>query len=163
MKKLFFSFLVIACCQTVFAQEDTTLLYLRFPIVPPFKIITMADSTAFTKDDLKKKKATIIMVFSPDCEHCQHETKELIAHIDLFKKAQIVMVSPLEYDYIKKFYEEYKIADYPNIIMGRDPGYYFGTFYKVRSFPSIFLYDKKGNFVQKFDGSVPVEKIASFL
>ena len=103
------------------------------------------------------------MVFSPDCEHCQHETKELIAHIDLFKKAQIVMVSPLEYDYIKKFYEEYKIADYPNIIMGRDPGYYFGTFYKVRSFPSIFLYDKKGNFVQKFDGSVPVEKIASLL
>ena len=61
------------------------------------------------------------------------------------------------------FYEEYKIADYPNIIMGRDPGYFFGTFYKIRSFPRIFLYDKKGNFVQAFDGNVPIEKIAEFL
>ena len=121
------------------------------------------DSTAFTKANLAKKKATIILVFSPDCEHCQRETKELIANIDLFKKAQIVMSSPLDYGYIKRFYEEYKIADYPNIIMGRDPGYFFGTFYKIRSFPAIFLYDKKGNFVQAFDGNVPIEKIAKFL
>ncbi len=163
MKKLFFTFLVICCCKTGFAQADTSLLYLRFPFVPPFKITKVADSLPFTKDDLSKKKATIIMVFSPDCEHCQHETKELIAHIGLFKKAQIIMVSPIEYSYIKKFYDEYKIADYPNIIMGRDPSYYFGTFFHVRSFPAIFVYDKKGNFVKAFDGSYPVEQIAEAL
>ena len=73
------------------------------------------------------------------------------------------MASPLEYHILKKFYDEYKIADYPNIIMGRDPSYFFGTFYSVRSFPAIFLYDKKGNFVKAFDESVPVQKIAQFL
>jgi len=73
------------------------------------------------------------------------------------------MVSPVGYEFIKKFYDEFKIADYPNITMGRDPGYFFGTFYKVRSFPSIYLYDKKGNFVKKFDGSTPVEQIPTFL
>ena len=103
------------------------------------------------------------MVFSPDCEHCQHETKELTSHIKLFKKAQIIMVSPLEHPILRKFYDEYKIADYPNIIMGRDPSYFFGTFFKVRSFPAIFLYDKKGNFVKAFDGSFPVEQIAEYL
>ncbi len=163
MRKLFFTLLVIACSQTVCAQVDTSLLYLRFPTVPPFKIIRLPDSTAFTKDSLVKKKATIIIAFSPDCEHCRRETTELIAHIDLFKKAQIIMTSPIEYGYIKQFYEEFKIADYPNIIMGRDPGFYLGTFFKVRSYPSIFLYDKKGNFVQSFGGSDPVEKIASLL
>ena len=163
MRKIIFSLLVTAFCQAAFGQEDTTLLYLRFPTVPPFRIITMADSTVFTKDNLSKKKATIIMVFSPDCEHCQAETKALTAKIELFKKVQIVMASPLDYDYIKKFYEEYKIADYPNITMGRDPGYYLGTFYKIRSFPAIFLYDKKGNFVKAFNGSYPVEQIAELL
>ena len=103
------------------------------------------------------------MVFSPDCEHCQKETRDLIANIGLFKKVQIVMASPISYPYIKKFYEEYEIALYPNIIMGRDPGYYLGTFYKIRSFPAIFLYNKKGDFVNSFDGSVPVEKIAEAL
>ena len=145
------------------AQIDTSLLYLRFPIVPSFKLINVADSSIFTKNDLKKKRATIIMMFSPDCEHCQAETKELTAHMDLFKKVQIIMASPLDYNYIKKFYEEYKLADHKNIMMGRDPSYFLGTFFKVRSFPSVFVYDKKGNFVTSFVGSTPVEEIAAAL
>lgn len=145
------------------AQTDSSLLYLRFPTVPPFTITKVSDSTKFTKEDLSKRKSTIIIVFSPDCEHCQYETKELTANIKLFKKAQIIMASPLEHHILKKFYDEYKIADYPNIIMGRDPSYFFGTFYHVRSFPAIFVYDKKGNYVNTFDGSVPVQKIAEIL
>jgi thioredoxin-related protein len=144
-------------------DTDTSLLYIRFPFVPSFKLLNMTDSSYFTKDNLKKKTATIIMLFSPDCEHCQHETKELTAKINLFKKAQIIMASPLEYNYIKKFYTEYKIADYPNITMGRDPSYFLGTFYKVRSFPAIFVYDKKGKYVMSFSGSAPVEAIAAAL
>lgn len=162
-RKLSFVILLMSFAATGFTQADTSLLYLRFPSVPPFSIIRVPDSTRFTKDDLKNKKATIIMVFSPDCEHCQKETRDLIANIGLFKKVQIVMASPISYPYIKKFYEEYEIALYPNIIMGRDPGYYLGTFYKIRSFPAIFLYNKKGDFVNSFDGSVPVEKIAEAL
>jgi thioredoxin-related protein len=142
-----------------FAQQDTSLIYLRFPTVPPFKLTKVPDSTVFTKDNLKKKKLTIIMIFSPDCEHCQQMIKEITANIKLFKKAQIVMATPLEFSYVKKFYEEYKIADYPNITMGRDPGYFLGTFYKVRSFPAIFIYNKKGNLVNWFTGEVELKKI----
>ena len=73
------------------------------------------------------------------------------------------MASPLEHHLLKKFYEEYKITDHPNIIMGRDPSYFFGTFYKVKTLPAIFLYDKKGNFVKAFDRIIPVQKIAELL
>ena len=155
--------MVIACCQTVCAQEDSTLLYLRYPVIPAFKVIMASDSTTFTAAKLSKKKATMVIVFDPHCENCIEETKRLIAHIDVYKKIQVLMVSPAPYSEIKQFHDELKIADYPNIIMGRDPGYFFGTFYKVRSFPSIFLYNKKGDFVRKFDGSTPVETIPSFL
>jgi len=145
------------------AQTDSSLLYLRFPTVPPFTITKVADSSKFSKADLSKKKATIIIIFSPDCEHCQHETKELTANIKLFRKAQIIMASPLEHPILKKFYDEYGLAAYPNIIMGRDPSYFFGTFYNIRSFPAIFVYNKKGNFIKAFDGTVPVNQIAEIL
>ncbi|WP_460560145.1 TlpA family protein disulfide reductase [Ferruginibacter profundus] len=161
MKKYILLFFAVAVSAMSFAQVDTSILYLRFPNVPSFKLTNVKDSTYFTKADLKKKKATIIMMFSPDCEHCQMETKELTASIKLFKKAQIVMASPLDYAYLRKFYDEYKIADFPNITMGRDPSYFLGTFYKVRSFPSIFVYDKKGNFVTSFTGSTPIAEIAA--
>lgn len=145
------------------AQGETELIYLRFPSVPPFSIIKIDDSTKFTKADLTKRKPTIIFIFSPDCEHCQQETKALTANIGLFKKAQIIMASPLEHRLLKNFYNKYKIADYPNIIMGRDASYFFGTFYSIKSFPAIFVYDKKGRFVKSFDGNSPVEKIAESL
>jgi thioredoxin-related protein len=157
-------FLIIsttAFCQQ--QQTDTSLLYLRFPIVPSFKLINIADSSFFTKNDLKKKKATVIIIFSPTCENCVEETKELKEKIGLFKKAQIVMVSPLDYNYLKSFYNDNNIEQYPVITMGRDPGYFLGTFFKVRSLPSIFVYDKKGNFVKSFIGSTPVQEIAAAL
>lgn len=163
MKKIICLVLCTCLYKLGMAQADSTLIYLRFPTVPPFSIIKVPDSTRFSKEDLSRKKATIIIIFSPDCDHCQHATKELTTNIRLFKKAQIVMASPLEYSYLKKFYEEYKIADHPNIIMGRDPSYFFGTFFRVRSFPAIFVYDKKGNFIKSFDGSVPIERVAEVL
>ncbi|MBP6430807.1 MAG: thioredoxin fold domain-containing protein [Ferruginibacter sp.] len=159
MKKLLFLLSFIFVAIIGFAQQDTSLIYLRFPTIPPFKLTKVPDSTVFTKDNLAKKKPTIIMVFSPDCEHCQEMTKQITANIKLFKKAQIVMATPLEFSYVKRFYNEYKIANYPTITMGRDPGYFLGTFYKVRSFPAIFIYNKKGNLVNWFSGEVELKKI----
>jgi thioredoxin-related protein len=163
VKKYSILLLLAILVKTGLAQTDSTLLYLRFPFVPAFKLTNVADSSLFTKDNLKKKKAVIIIIFSPDCEHCQAETKELTEKISLFKKAQIIMVSPLNYDYLHKFYDEYKISNYPSITIGRDPTYLLGTFYNVRSFPSIFVYNKKGKLVNHFTGSTPVEKIAASL
>ncbi len=163
MKKLIILICCIAVGNIAVSQQDSTAIYLRFPFVPAFSITKVSDSTSFTKYDLGKKKATLIFIFSPDCEHCQQETKALIENIKLFKKAQIIMASPLEHHILKKFYDEYRIADHPNIIMGRDPTYFFGTFYKIHSLPAIFLYDKKGHFIKAFDGTVPIREIAKFL
>lgn len=157
---LLFFFIKIA---TGFAQKDTAALYLRFPVIPSFKINNVADSSYFTKSNLQKKKPVIIILFSPDCEHCQVATKELIKKIDLFQHVQILMVSSLDYDIIKKFYQEYNIHHFPVITMGRDAGYYLGTFYRVTSFPSVFVYNKKGDFIKTYSGHLPVDEIARLL
>lgn len=144
-------------------NTDSIPAYQRIGVVPPFKLMVLPDSTAYTKEDLKKKKETIIMIFSPDCEHCIHSTEDLLKHYDLFKNVQIVMGTPLSYDHIQKFYTDYHIAAYPNIKVGIDNTYFLGQFYNVHSYPAIFVYDKKGNFKEFFDGSVKWEKIAKAL
>ena len=147
----------------VMAQDPSLPIYMRFPSVPPFKIIKLPDSSFFKKDDLRKKKATLIMIFSPDCDHCQKATKGLIANAGLFKKIQIVMGSSASYESISHFYRDFAIAGQSNIIMGWDPGFFLGSFYSITTFPSIFLYNKKGVYVQKFEGHVPFTKIAEQL
>ena len=164
MKKLFLLPLFIFFCVVAFSQEDSTApVYQRFPTIPEFTVFKAPDSTSFTRGDLKKNKPVVFMIFSPDCEHCQHETEKLLANIDKFKNAQIVMITYLPYDEMMVFYKNYKIADYPQITMARDTKFFFPVFFKVRNLPSIFVYDKKGNFKKSFEGDVKPETILAEL
>ena len=147
-----------------FAQKDSTQpVYLRFPTIPQFTIFNVKDSSLITRDNLKKKRPTVLIIFSPDCEHCQKETKDLEANITKFKNAQILMVTYLPFEEMRKFYKEYNIANYPMITMGRDAKFFFPVFYKLKSLPAIFVYDKKGNLKKSFEGSVSVLKVAAEL
>jgi hypothetical protein len=164
VKKSLITLLLFIFVKSSFAQTTTpaTPGFTTLPL-PAFSITKVPDSTIFTRGDLAKDKETIIIIFSPDCEHCQRETDSLIAHIDLFKGVQIVMASPLDYSEVKKFYGDYHIAKYPLISMGRDGSYALGSFYHVHNFPSIYIYDKDGQFKNSFEGSYPVQKVAAAL
>jgi thioredoxin-related protein len=161
MRKTIFT--LICCCLllNVFAQADTSLLYLRFPAIPVFNILKVPDSTSFTQKDLAKKKPVVFFFFNPDCDHCHQETKNMIAKIDQLKNAQVLMISILDFNAIKKFHADFKIADYPNITMARETTTHLPTFFKVHGIPDVYVYDKKGKFLEHFKGSVPVEKIAA--
>ncbi|MDQ2862799.1 MAG: redoxin domain-containing protein [Bacteroidota bacterium] len=164
MKKLLLLPIVLFFCASAFAQQDSTApVYERFPTIPQFTLYKAPDSTAFTRQDLQKRKPVIFMIFSPDCEHCQHETEMLLADIKKFKDAQIVMVTYLPYHDMIVFYKNYKIANYPEITMARDTKYYLPQFFKVRNLPSIFVYDKKGNFKKSFEGSINPDLISDQL
>ncbi len=163
MKRSLLAILLVICFQYSDAQNDSLPVYQRFPSVPPFHIMRLPDSTSFAKEDLKRRKPLVLILFSPDCDHCKHETTELLKNYELFKKAQIVMVSSLDFNSIKKFYDDFRIADYPTITMGRDGSYFLGTFFNNKIFPSVFIYNKKGKFVKSFLGSVSVEALAAEL
>ncbi|MEP6926220.1 MAG: redoxin domain-containing protein [Ginsengibacter sp.] len=164
MKKSFFLIACLFIWVTAFSQEDSVApVYLRFPTIPQFTVYKAPDSTAFSRDNLQKKKPVVFMIFSPDCEHCQHETEALLANIDKFKNTQIVMITYLPYNEMMKFYKDYKIADYPQVTMARDTKFFFPVFFKVTNLPSIFVYDKKGNFKKNFEGSVKIDSLSEAL
>ncbi len=142
---------------------DSLPAYERISTIPPFKLMTAPDSIVFEKAGLNKRRPLIIVVFSPDCDHCKHFTKELLQQYQLLKKAQIVMASALNYDLIKQFYEHEQIDNYPAITMGRDGSNFLSTFFEVRSFPTVIIYNKKGRFVKRFDGAITIEKLAAEL
>ena len=71
------------------------------------------------------------------------------------------MISILDFNSIKKFYTDYKIADYPNITMAREATFNLPGFYNIHSIPDVYVYDKKGKFIKTFKKSFPVEAIAA--
>jgi len=140
------------------AQNDSLApAYKRFPTIPPFDLL-QKDSTHLTKDKLQKKRNTLIMYFSPDCSHCQHQTEEILSAMasDTLKDVQIIMATYLPFEDMIAFYKKYQIAQYPNIKMGRDEKYFLPPFYRMANLPYLALYNKKGELITTFEGSQKV-------
>src|SRR5215471_142106 len=116
MKKILFVIAVLLVSVGSFAQNgyDTVPPFKRFPTVPMFRLLQTDSVTIITKDNLKKNKPVLIVLFNPECDHCKHETEEILKHIDDLKKVQIVMATMAQYEPMKEFYEKYKLGDFSN-------------------------------------------------
>lgn len=161
MNKLIFITALLFCSAICFAQKDSVLAppYKRFPMVPPFKLLQADSSSYFTKADLKKKKPVLIILFDPACEHCQHETEEIIKNMDEFKKIEIVMATNASYEMLKDFYKKYDLEKYENIHAGLDVQTILAPFFMIHNLPYLAMYDKKGNLLTTFEGTMKIEKI----
>jgi thioredoxin-related protein len=157
MKKRFLSAVLVLFVLFVEAQTDTSLPYKRFPTVPPFSLI-QADSSVLTKDRLKKEPV-ILMFFSPSCDHCQHQVKEMTRRMDDFKHIQLVLATYQPFEEMVTFIKEYKLEQYHNIKVGRDAKYILPPFYHMQSLPYLALYDKKGSLLTTYQGNVSVDTL----
>ena len=133
--------------------------YQRFPTIPPFKILKVDSVGWYTRDDLKKNHRTLMMFFSPECEHCKHHTEDILAECDKFKDIESVMATYQPFSEMRDFYKYYRIGDHPNIKMGRDEKYFFQPFYNIHNLPFLGLYDAKGNLITTFEGNQKVSTI----
>ncbi len=161
MKKLFLLLLVLAAFSGLQAQQDTPVdpPYKRFPKNIPLRLLLTDSTTYFTGDDLDKKKAVMIMLFSPDCDHCKHETESIIEHIGSFSKVQIVMSTTQPFEKMVEFYNKYDLRRFPNIVVGKDTKYMLPSYYDIKNLPFLAFYNKKKELISGFEGALPIEKI----
>ncbi len=160
MKKILLSLFMLFFVSVAFSQNDSIQPpYKRFPSFPPVKLLLPDSSTYFTKADLDKKKPVMLMLFNPQCEHCQHETGELIKNIDKFKDIQIVMTTSMLFDSMLTFREKYKLADYKNIVVAQDENFFLVTYFMIRNLPFLAFYNKKKELISVFEGGLSMDKI----
>jgi thioredoxin-related protein len=163
MKRLISIVLIFAGCPYLMAQNGNAVqpAYLRFPTIPPLSLLKVDSASYITKENIKKNRPTLIIIFSPTCDHCKHQTQDILADMDKFKNTEIVMATLQPFEEMKEFYNYYRIADHPNIKMGRDEKAVLPGFYRdMRSLPYLALYDKKGNLITVFEGN---QKVATLL
>ena len=95
----------------LFAQNQNPNDYVnKFVSLPYISVHTVPDSTIFSTKNLPKNTPFLLMFFSPDCDHCHQQTKELIAYKKELKGVKILLLSVAPYQEIKKFYKEFGLA-----------------------------------------------------
>ena len=170
MKKAFLALAALAFCHILSAQPklpnqpatdpaNAQAPYMKFPTIPPFHLLGLDSTSYLTPANLKKGRKTIIMFFSPDGEHCKHQTESILADWDQFKEMNIVMATYQPFEEMREFNTHYKMYEHSNVKIGRDEKFVLPPFYKIHSLPYLALYDKKGNLITTFEGTQKTETI----
>jgi hypothetical protein len=160
MKKIYFLLLLLLPFAELFAQKADTPAppmplevppYIANPVLPAFNILLPDSITTVSTFDATKGRPTIIIVFMPDCEHCQKFTERMLKGIDSLEEANIYMVTPMGPGLIRQFIERFGISKYKNIVIGRDREYTAMGVFRNQFVPFIVVYDKKRQLVTHFE------------
>jgi len=141
---------------------DASAPYLKDKNIPTFSL-TSIDGKEITNKDLPSKyKYTCIIIFSPDCSHCELEAAEIDKNADKFKNVLFIWDSYREMDLIKKFAAKYNLAGKPNMIIGRDGMYTIPTFFRPKMTPFVALYEN-GIFVKVWEQGVEPSELIKII
>jgi len=110
-------------------------------LLPAFDLLLPDSTTHFNTANIPTGKPFILIGFSPWCEHCQAETRDIIRHIQQLKNVRIYYVTPYPFDQMKIFYKAFKLNQYPNIVIGTDVKNYLLPYFKAPGVPFTMVFD----------------------
>ena len=151
---------IIFCCSSpssksaVESNSESTVIQTQNDL--PKMVIKSLDESNIDVHALKER--TILILFQPDCDHCQREAKEIRENLTAFKEYTLYFISAGEMAAVKKFGETYDLLGQNNVVFALTT-----VDDVIRNFggipaPSVYIYTNQ-RLVQKFNGEVTIGRI----
>ena len=126
--------------------------------IPAIRLLLL-DSSEIDTNDIPKGKPSILIFFSPDCDHCQRETKSIVENIDSLRNVNLFFITVDPFDRMKFFNEAYKLSQYKNVVVARDYAFSFPYYFKGAQPPFNAIYNSQN----RLEATLPNEKNAQEL
>lgn len=125
---------------------------------PSFNLTNIHGKELTQKDVPSSYKNIIILIFSPDCSHCQHEAEELNKNADKLKNVYFIWDSYKDLAAIKQFAEKYQLDKQSNVMIGRDANFTLPVFFRPRVTPFVAAY-QNGKLIKVYEQGADVTQI----
>jgi peroxiredoxin len=127
----------------------------------PVMTISLPDGKTIDAKTLEGKN--ILILFQPDCDHCQHEAEDIRENLAAFADYTLYFISSASMADIEKFAADYKLADNRNVVFGwTSTENVLNNFGPIQA-PSVYIYTGQGRLVQKFNGQTDIGVILKYL
>lgn len=127
----------------------------------PAMIGIMLDGSTIDIKQLTDK--VVLILFQPDCDHCQREAVQIHDHLDAFAGYSIYFITTDSLPVIEKFAVDYDLKNASRV-------YFIQTLVQsiLSNFgnidaPSLYIYSNERKLVKRFNGETPIETIISSL
>lgn len=162
--KIVFLLFLCACSSKEKAEEGVVTKEDAVPAIKderPVMTFTLTDGAQVNAQGLNEK--FVLVLFQPDCDHCQNEAKQIRNRLEAFQTYQLYFISSHPMEVISKFATDYGLAGLPNVHFGWTSVESVLNNYGAISAPSVYIYTKEGRLVESFEGQVDVEMIIRHL
>lgn len=127
--------------------------------LPSFNLLLTDSSTIFDTKNIPNGTPAVLICFSPSCTYSRAQVQEIINDIKEIKEINFYLFTSMPFGSMKKFYEDYNLKKYSNIICGMDYSQYFKSYFQVKGFPYIAIYGKDRKLKQALFGQTNVKYI----
>lgn len=173
MKKFVLLSVIIFTCLSLHAQDKKqrgrhvsidSMPFMRNPELPAFNIWLMDSFNYFNTYNIPKGRPSLLILFDPECKHCQSLTKELMAGMDSISNIDMYWFTlNKSMTVIRNFCADNHFADHPNIkAVGRDYEMFSLDFFEVNSLPDLALYDENKKIVHLFEGRATIRELYDY-
>ena len=129
--------------------------------LPGGMLLTKLDGSRVLARDLLGK--TVLVVFLPDCDHCQRQAVQIREHLTSFQSYTLCFVSSASLAQLDQFARTYQLAGHANVWFAyTDPANIISGFGYI-STPSLYVYAEGGRLVKAFNGETAIESILQSL
>jgi len=131
--------------------------------LPSIDLLLTDSLTHINTKAVRKGNPVALLYFSPDCEHCQQETKSIIHHMNSLQEIHFYFITNDPLERAKVFISVFHLERYSNIIIGVDDRFQFPRVFNGAVPPYLVLYDSNLDLVHIFDGETEVGKIITLI
>lgn len=163
MKQLQVFLLVVLLPVLLQAQPKVNYKAIGAPI-PPFKLQN-EKGKILTNAHLKPGKPVLLMIFSPQCEHCEQMLDSLKNMAPAFANMQPILVTEARNKELFTDFRKGKGADIGKLFpfSGWDAGNLIYYIYTFQLLPQVNIYNSKHRLVHSFAGNFPLDSLKMFL
>lgn len=104
----------------------------------------------------------VIVLFQPECDHCQREAKQIQMNLTSFKGYNLYFISSAPTPELKKFADDYNLIA-PNVYVGTITVEEVLKSYGPIDAPSLYLYSNEGKLIKQFNGEVEISVVLKYL
>ncbi len=138
-----------------------SLPYNLYHDLPAFNIRNLDSFSIFNTFSIPKGRPSLLILFDPDCKHCQMFTDELMKGMDSLTNIDMYWcTSSSNFAALRNFVKEHEFSKYKNIkVVGRDYEFFFSDYYGANFIPDMALYDENKKFVKLYQTHVTVTEL----
>ena len=156
-----FLFIIIQSCTSSGNKDNTYSNSTTVQNDLPQMVVTKPDGSQLNVWELTGK--TVLILFQPDCDHCQREAHAIQENISAFNSYTLYFITTTPHQEIETFAREYKLAGLPNVHFCQTTSQSILDNFGPIDAPSLYIFSSDKKLIKAFNGETQINEILRYI